>query len=146
MRRSRKAGQVFALAMVILLLISTAWVCLMGAAVVLLGQWLGTGLALLVVGGALSFMVGFILLGVSALRRRDPPPPSLAQRALPSAIAQSAARVIAQSAASVGAQSAASIGAHPLILRAALLVIGVLFALAAARMPSPKPPDRDPPS
>lgn len=138
MRRSRKAGQVFALAMVMLLLISTAWVCLMGAAVVLLGQWLGMGLALLVVGGALSFMVGFILLGVSALRRREPPPPSLAQRVLPSAIAQSAARVIAQ--------SAASIGAHPLILRAALLVIGVLFALAAARMPSPRPPDSDPPS
>ncbi|CAM8633247.1 hypothetical protein MCEREM30_01580 [Paracoccaceae bacterium] len=128
MRRSRKAGQVFALAMVMLLLISTAWVCLMGAAVVLLGQWLGTGLALLVVGGALSFMVGFILLVVSALRRRDPPPPSLAQRVLPSAIAQSAASVVA----------------HPLILRAALLVIGVLFALAAALLPSPKPPDRDP--
>jgi hypothetical protein len=113
-----------------LLLISTAWVCLIGAAVVLMGQWLGTGLALLAVGGALSFMVGFILLMVNALRRRDTQPPSLAQRVLPGVIAQ----------------SAASVAAHPLLLRAALLVIGVLFALAAALMPSPTPPDRDPPS
>lgn len=130
MRASHQAGRVAALVLMVLILASTAWVCLIGASVVLLSRWLGTGLALLAVGGALVFLLAVILFVAGTLRRSEPPPPSLAQRVLPSALAQGAKGVMT----------------HPLAIRAMLLLIGVVFALSAALMPGHSPKDRDPPS
>lgn len=130
MRAAHQAGRVMALVLVILLLASTAWICLIGAAIVLLSRWLGTGLALLAISGGLVFLLSIILLVASAVRRNAPPMPSVAQRVLPAALAQGAKGVIT----------------HPLAIRAGLLLIGVLMALAAILMPSGGPKGRDPPS
>lgn len=130
MRAARDAGRVLALAMMILILASTAWVCMIAAAVVLLSRWIGTGLALLAVAGALVFLLAIILAVASAMRRSAPPPPGLMQRVLPSALAQGALGVLS----------------HPLVIRAGLLLIGVLFALSSVLLPGRTPKDRDPPS
>lgn len=119
-----------ALVLVILVLTATVWVCLTGTVVVLLSRWLGTGLALLAVGGALVFLLAAILFVASAMRRSELSPPSLAQRILPSALAQGAKGVMT----------------HPLAIRVMLFLIGVVFALSAALMPGRSPKDRDPPS
>ena len=130
MRAARDAGRVLALVVVILILTSTAWVCLIAASVVLLSRWFGTGLALLAVAGTLVFLLAIILAVASAMRRSKPPPPGLVQRVLPSALAQGAMGVVA----------------HPLVMRAGLLLIGVLLALSAVLLPGRPPKDRDPPS
>ena len=75
MRASRQAGRVLVLALAVLILVSTAWVCLIGAAVVLLSDWLGTGLALLAVAGGLFVLLAIIFLVASALRQAEPPSP-----------------------------------------------------------------------
>ncbi len=130
MRAARDAGRVLALAMVILILASTAWVCMIAAVVVLLSRWIGTGLALLAVAGALVLLLAIILAVASAVRPSMPPPPGLLQRVLPSALAQGALGVVS----------------HPLVIRAGLLLIGVLFALTSVLLPGRTPKDRDPPS
>jgi hypothetical protein len=119
MRAMREAGQTLSLFFMVLLLASTAWVCLISASVVLVSHWLGTGLALLAVSGALIFLLVLILVVANAVRPRKPPPPNLAQRVLPSALAQGAMGVIS----------------HPLAIRAALLLVGVLLALTAVLLP-----------
>ena len=129
MRASREAARILALVAAIVILAITAWVCLIWATVVLLSRWLGAGLALVSVGGALVFLLAVILVVVSAMRGRKPVPAGFAQRVLPSALL-----------------AAKGITAHPLAIRAALLLIGVVFALSAAVMPEQSPKDRDPPS
>ena len=83
MRASREAGRILALVAAIVILAITAWVCLIWATVVLLSRWLGTGLALVSVGGALVFLLAVILIVVSAMRGRKPAPPALHSASFP---------------------------------------------------------------
>jgi len=125
MRASRQAGRILALALAVLVLLSTVWVCLIGAAVVLLSKWLGTGLALLVVAGTLVVLLAVLFLLNSALAQAKPP-----SQGLPEVLAQGARGALA----------------HPLAIRGLLLLIGVGLALSAVLIPGRDSGDGGPPS
>lgn len=125
MRGPREAVRALALAVVMLVLAATVWVCLIGAAVVLMADWLGTGLALLVVAGGLVVLLAIILLVANAACRER-----ASQRVVPGVLAQ-------------GALSAVS---HPLAIRGILLLAGVALALSAVLIPGGNPKDKGPPS
>ena len=111
----RAVGRVFALGAALFLLVATAWACLIAGAVVLLAPWLGVGFALLTVAGVLLVLILLILVVAGGTRPRASP----AERAIPAALAQ-------------GARSALS---RPWAVRGVLVMVALLFGLAAVLMP-----------
>ena len=129
MQALRDAGRAAALAAVVLVLAGTAWVCLIAGAVFLLARPFGPGLALLIVAGALLALVLLIALIAKATQPAPRPksslPPGLVAALLPQVMAGLA---------------------RPAVMRAGLLVLGLLMAAAAVLVPGKGGDDGKPPA
>lgn len=128
MRPPREVGRILVVALLLFLMATTAWVCLTLGLVLLLAQLMGTGLALLAVGAALVLLATLVGFAARAARPDRRPTPGLAQRVLPKVLAQGAIEALGR----------------PVMLRAILLLVGLMFGLAAALVPGARSRDGDP--
>lgn len=130
MHPPREVGRILVVALLLFLMATTAWVCLTLRLVLLLAQVMGRGLALLAVGAALVLLATLVRVAARAARPDRRPTTGLAQRVLPGVLAQ-------------GAVVALALG-RPVMLRAILLLVGLMFGLAAALVPGARSRDGDP--
>lgn len=118
MQPLRDAGRMAGLALAVLLLGGTAWLCLVGGAVALLARPMGAGLALLTVGGALLALLVLVLLVAGAVRPARRPLPVRPAKLLSSVLP----RVMV-------------VLARPTVVRGLLVGVGLLLMLAALAVP-----------
>ena len=121
MQARRAAGRAVAVALFMLLLLLTAWVCVLAGVVVFLARPLGPVGALLSVGGGAVFLAFFVLL-VFSLTRNDQRRTGYTEHKLPAALARAVMAVLCR----------------PAALRVSLGTIALLLGIAALLLPGGK--------